>query len=56
MALQRCWKPYNCNGVELFLKEYSDFDDNTGYEVGDINVLLKNESAERIFFFSFKIE
>ena len=33
MALQRCWKPYNCNGVELFLKKYSYFDGNIGYVV-----------------------
>ena len=42
MALQRCWKPYNCNGVELFLKEYSYFDGNIGlmkfvqrYKIGE---------------------
>ena len=46
MALQRCWKPYNCNGVELFLKEYSDFDGNTGYVV-----LPKNESKESLISF-----
>ena len=37
MALQRCWKPYNCNGVELFLKEYSDFDGNTGSHCLEMN-------------------